>query len=103
MNPLISFANVTVFGALGPDGEEMKGVRVTLLGNPASAVLYSLLRGERRWKPVDRLTSAKVTENPDGSITVEGISQELVDIVGVDPAEAIVRWEVKPRGCTTCN
>lgn len=103
MMPLIPLADVTVFGALGPEGEEFKNVRVTMIGNPTSAVFFIRLIGENRWNQVDRLTDAKYTENADGTITLEGVSQELVDIVGVAPEDAIVRWEVRPQECLNCN
>jgi hypothetical protein len=52
MMPLIPLADVTVFGALGPEGEEFKNVRVTMIGNPTSAVFSSASSGRTagiRW------------------------------------------------------
>lgn len=103
MRPLIPLADVTVFGALDPDGEVHHRCRVTSIGKPASAVLYARMLGEDRWKAIDRLTEAAVTERPDGSIVFEGISQELVNVVGVPASNATVRWEVRPLGCRNCN
>jgi hypothetical protein len=96
-------ADVTVFGGLDSEGEVYRKCRVTMNGRPADAVLYSRLLTEQKFVPVDRLTGATVTENTDGSVTIQGVSQELVEIVGVDPENAMTRWEIVPQGCTTCR
>ena len=102
MKPLIQ-CDVAMFGAFDPDGEEYKKCRLSMLGTPTNAVLYSRgIEGER-WTPVDRLTNASITDNPDGTMTIVGISDELVNVVGVAPTEATVRWEVTPRGCHDCG
>lgn len=103
MKPLVA-CDVVMFGSLDPDGEEFKRCRLTMLGTPTNAVLYthSDLDGER-WLPVDRLTNAKITDGPDGTFTLEGVSDELVNIVGVPVGEAVVKWIVTPRGCRDCG
>jgi hypothetical protein len=103
MKPLIPSADVTVYGALDPEGEVFRKCRLGILGKPANAVLYSRLIGERRWQQVDKLTGASVVEHPDGSITIEGTSQELVSVVKVPVDQARVRWEVVPVGCKNCH
>lgn len=102
MRPLIPFAEVTMFGALDPDGEVYKKCRITLLGAPTDAVLYSADVGTGQWRIVDQISQGTLTEHPDGSFTLEGASQELVNIVGVPPEEATVRWEIRPIGCSNC-
>lgn len=103
MRPVIPLADVTMYGALDPEGEVYPKCRITLNGSPADAVLYSKLMGAQRWKPVDRLTAATVTEHGDGTLTIVGTSQELIELVGVAPSNATVRWEVRPRGCQNCH
>jgi hypothetical protein len=103
MKPTIPLADVTMFGALDPEGEVYRKCRIGILGKPANAVLYSRLMGERRWKAVDKLSAASVIEHPDGTLTIEGVSSELVNVVGMRPDEAHVRWEVKPLRCSNCN
>lgn len=92
-----------MFGALDPDGEKYEKCRMTMLGTPANAVLYTRHKEERQWIVVDRLTGAKVIDNPDGTMTLSGISDELVHTVGMPPSDATVRWEVTPRGCADCG
>lgn len=101
--PFVPFADVTMFAALDPDGETYRKCRLTIVGKPADVVLYSLDVDGTRWRVVDRLTYASVDEHPDGTFTVIGISSELIDIVGVVPSEATVRWEVSPRRCSGCR
>jgi hypothetical protein len=103
MMPLIPLADVTVFGALGPEGEEFKNVRVTMIGNPTSAVFFIRLIGENRWNQVDRLTDAKYAENADDVDEFLGYTFEGDRPVGVAPEDAIVRWEVRPQECLNCN
>jgi hypothetical protein len=102
MRPTIALADVEMFGALATEGETYRKCRLSILGKPANVVLYSRLLGERRWKTVDTLLRADVTEHADGSYTMTGESQELVKVVGLDPKDAVVRWEVRPRGCSNC-
>ena len=92
-----------MYGGLDPEGESYKGCRITLVGKPANAVLYAKQFDQQRWGIIDRLTGASVTEQPDGTLLIEGRSEELINIVGVAPSEATVRWEVTPRGCRDCR
>lgn len=104
MNPVIPYADVSMFGAFDPDGEVYRDCRLTMNGKPADVVLYSLHTDpDHKWVAVDRLTNAKIIDNSDGSKTITGRSQELIDVVGTDPANAEVRWEVKPKGCIGCR
>lgn len=73
------------------------------MGRPATATLYGWVEEERMWRPIDQLTGAEITENLDGSITFVGVSQEMVEVVGMSSDDAVVRWEVSPRGCQTCH
>lgn len=101
--PVIRLADVTMYGALDPDGEVYTKCRLTILGKPANVVLYRRLAGTDDWKVVDQLSQAHVTENANGSLTITGISHTLVAEVGVQPSDATVRWEVQPKGCPTCH
>jgi hypothetical protein len=92
-----------MYGALDSEGETYHKCRLSILGKPAKVVLYSRLIGERRWKAIDHLSAAEVTEHPDGRLSIRGVSSELVNVVGLQPAEAWVRWEVTPTGCSNCN
>lgn len=104
MNPVIPFADVSMYGAFDPDGEVFRGCRVIMNGKPADVVLYTLHTDpDHKWVAVDRLTSAKVVDNADGSLTITGTSQELIQVVGTDPGNAEVRWEVVPKGCVNCG
>lgn len=104
MSPVIPFADVTMFGAFDPDGEVYRSCRLTMNGKPADVTLYTLRTDpDHKWVAVDRLINAKVTDNPDGSLTIVGTSQELIHVVGTDASNAEVRWEVKPKGCANCN
>lgn len=86
-----------MFGGLSPEGEEYKRARITLNGDPGDAVLYMFhTEPEPQWKPVDRITQTKITETNRG-MTITGTSDELIHVVGVEPSNAQVRWEVKPH------
>ena len=102
MRPVIPWCDVKMYGALFPEGEELTKCRLSMNGDPADVILYARNIEGQRWSPVDRLTQAKITEN-NGSLTIEGTSQELVDIVGMAPTDAQVRWEVTPKGCANCG
>lgn len=97
------FAEVTVFGGLEPDGEVHKRCRLTMIGNPTDAVLFVSDFERTRWRPVDRLTQATVTDHDDGTFAIEGISDELVNVVGMPPGNATARWEVRPKVCRDCR
>ena len=84
------------------EGEQYKNCRLTMVGKPACAVLYSREINGDRWRVVDRLTQAEVVEKPDGTMVITGISDELVGIVRVKRSEATVTWLVEPRGCSNC-
>ena len=92
-----------MYGALDQDGETYANCRLGILGKPASVVLYVWLPDEKRWRSADTLLRATVVEHPDGSMTMEGESQELVNVVGLPPEDARVRWEVEVIGCPDCN
>jgi hypothetical protein len=84
-----------MFGGLDPEGAEYKRARITLNGDPGDAVLYMFeTEPEPKWKPVDRITGTKITETNKG-MSITGTSRELIDTVGVDPADAQVRWEIQ--------
>ena len=102
MRPLIPFCDVTIHGAAWAEEEALTRCRVLISGTPANAVLFSAERGENAHKPVDRLTDAVVREVEDGFV-IEGISDELVFIVGVAPEDAAVRWDVKTTECLECG
>jgi hypothetical protein len=103
MKPSVPLCDVEMFGGLASEGEVFRKCRLSILGKPASVILYSKLLGQMKWKPVDTLRHATVTEHPDGSLTIEGESQELVNVVGLRPSESSVRWEVKVYECPNCS
>lgn len=99
---LSTVADVQVYGCLHFDeGEVLRKARVLLNGNPGSANLYIIV-GQRP-SFVDHLTETEAVDGPDGSIVVTGISQTLVDEVGVHPTDAKVKWVVHPKGCKSCG
>lgn len=59
-------------------------------------------RGVGRWAQVDRLTGADGGPQSDGSFRLTGTSEALVE-AGVPPVNAVVVWEIKPRGCKSCR
>ena len=100
--PLIPRAKVTI-----SDGQHVEDViqrgRLTLNGTPAVAVLFRPdPENKGSWAQVDRLTDAKVTENPDGRMSITGVSDELVNVKQVPATQAITTWEVEPIGCQHC-
>ncbi len=103
MRPTIPLADVEVFGGLAGEGEMFRKCRLGMNGKPASVVMYSKLIGDGKWKAVDTLRQADIVEHDDGSLTIKGESQELIQVVGLAPAESIVRWEVSPLGCRNCH
>jgi hypothetical protein len=102
MRPVIPLANVTVHGGLDPEGETYRKVRLTMIGNPACVVMYSNMLGDGKWEPVDRLTNATVAEG-DNRWTISGISDEMVERIGLSPDNAVVRWDVEVIGCLDCH
>lgn len=98
--PTIPFCNVTLDGgALGPDTYEK--ARISMNGD--CAVLYTWNVDDGRWRSADRLTEATFTENPNGTMTIAGLSETLLETVGVKRADASIRWIVEPLKCRNCN
>jgi hypothetical protein len=56
-----------------------------------------------RFRCIDTVGAATVTEPDDeGVFTVSGVSQQLVEEVGLPEADAVVTWEVTIKGCESC-
>lgn len=74
--------------------EDLKGARVTILGESGGAVVKiserDPRRDMRRYMSVDRLTQASFVENSD-SMTITGQSDHLGDVIGVDDPTITVR------------
>ena len=101
MQSQIGPVNVKVFSGLEPEGEEYNRCRITFLGSsPVTAKLWKMWDG--RWLDVDTLSQATVVEQGK-SMMISGTSKALTAEVGLDPANAQVRWEVEVLGCSNCN
>lgn len=119
MNPSYGPARVEISGGQY-DTDVIAMAKIDLLGESpqASAQLYifepkqeaefdekgKLITQERdsRFRPIDRLTQAKITGD-DRHFIIEGLSEQLMAEVGLDPTEALVRWDVIPKGCADCR
>lgn len=96
--PLI-LGSALIEGGLS-DGETVKRATITMNGDLAKLAHYE--PSKARNVELDRLTSIKVDEKPNGQIVITGVSQQLVHEVGLAPGEAKVTWRVTPAGCSTC-
>ena len=99
MNRIVG--KVKMYGALDPDGTVMRRCRIDMNGTPVNAILYEY--DGSRYVRIDRITGGVMTDLPDGSIELRGVSDELVGEVGVKPEDAVARWVVTPVGCATCR
>lgn len=73
---------------------------VTITGDVAKLSRYS--PDKARMVEVDVLRDAKIDERSDGTVIVEGVSDELKREVGLPDKDSHVRWVVTPRGCDQC-
>lgn len=106
MNPSYGPVEVKLFGTVYPDGETVPKGKITLLGESpfATARLYvwqQPTNGLGRFREFDTLTDATIKEGI-GMFTMTGISQQLVNDVGLTGDEARVTWEVFYEECSNC-
>ena len=98
---------VRIFGGVGPEGEKVSQCHIAFLGSSPNATVALSQRdvGKRRYRLYDRLTSSTVTEadtNDGIQISCVGVSQMMVEEVGMSQGDAGVRWEITPHGCVSC-
>lgn len=106
MNPSYGPVEVKLFGTVYPDGETVTKGKITLLGESplATARLYiwqQPTNGMGRFREFDTLTEAVIKEGI-GMFTITGISQQMVNDVGLANEEARVTWEVSYEECGNC-
>ena len=73
---------------------------VTVNGDTAKLSVYNEAKG--RYTQHDILTSVKV-EDRGRTVVLSGVSDTLVEEVGLKPADATVKWKVTVKGCATCG
>jgi len=98
--------DVALFGSIYPEGETITKAKITLLGGSpnATARLFIWIQptnGLGRFREFDTITQGEIREGSDG-FTITGISQQLIEDVGVAADNAKVTWEVTYKGCETC-
>lgn len=84
------------------DGEKMTGARVDGCGD--TVALWQFDNLAKRYARFDRLTDCEATYSKDGNhVTIKGVSDLMVEQIGLSREDAHVRWEIDMRGCQTCG
>lgn len=88
--------------ALALEDESDNGhYRLTFYGDN---LMITVKRPSGKYERVDRITDCTRTPTKSGEIAFEGLSEKLVDIVGVPRESARVSFKAKGQdGCTTCH
>lgn len=109
MNAQYGPCEVRIIGGLASEDEILPKAKLTFLGEPPNATvrLYQFVpttdHGSLgRFRVIDTIAAANVTSTDDNGFTVSGVSQQLVEEVGLAEADAVVTWEVVIKGCETC-
>ncbi len=89
---------VDIEGFTGPDS--FNRCLVTVNGDTAKLSVYNEAKG--RYTQHDILTSVKVDDR-GRTVVLSGVSDTLVEEVGLKPADATVKWKVTVKGCATCG
>lgn len=95
---------VTIHDGPNADIETLKRARLQILGESpeAAAVLSVWDQSAMRYRRVDRVTNARITESHQ-RVTVVGVSDFLVETVRLRPKDAEIRWELDLKECQTCG
>lgn len=108
MNSSYGPCEVRLFGSLYPEGETISKAKIDFLGESpnATARVYQWIPSDGpfpgRFRVFDTVAAATITNVTDQMFRVVGISQEMVDEVGLAPSDAEVTWEVTVFGCESC-
>lgn len=88
--------------ALALEDESDNGhYRLTFYGDN---LMITVKRSDGRYDRVDRITDCTRTPLKSGEVSFEGLSEKLVNIVGVPRETARVSFKAKGRdGCATCH
>ena len=109
MNAQYGPCEVRIIGGLNSEDETLPKAKVTFLGESPNAIvrLYQFVPSAEhgslgRFRVIDTIGAATVSDHDDDGFTVSGVSQQLVEEVGLADSDATVIWEVKIKGCETC-
>lgn len=109
MNAQYGPCEVRIIGGLQAEDEVLPKAKLTFLGEPPNAVvrLYQFIPSTEhgslgRFRVIDTIGAGAVSNLSDDGFTVTGVSQQLVEEVGLAEADATVTWEVIIKGCETC-
>jgi hypothetical protein len=109
MNAQYGPCEVRIIGGLQAEDETLPKAKITFLGESPNAIvrLYQFIPASEtsavgRFRCIDTIGAATVSDQGDDGFTVTGVSQQLVEEVGLSDADATVIWEVKIKGCETC-
>lgn len=108
MNSSYGPCEVRLYGSVYPEGEVIANGKIDFLGESpnATARLYQWIDGTGfmpgRFRVFDTIGAATVTNLTDDMFKIVGISQQMVEEVGLPEADATVTWEVLVQGCATC-
>lgn len=91
---------VKIFGGQHAEGEELRKVRITTLGDTVKLSSWFPERG--LFQEVDFLDNAVTTEK-GGKVIFKGTSRELTAEVGLPAGNAEVTWELKEQACRDCH
>jgi len=97
-SPVFS-GSVALYGTTFPEGEVLPKVQVTILGNEAKLLARNAER--MMYETVDRITDIDIIEDDD-LVTLTGISDQLVQEIGLTADQAEVKWVLTLKGCATC-
>lgn len=111
--PVYDLTSIQQFVDGAPFGDPLSPSRVTLLGSAPGMVTAKIYvpglideddtEGGWRWIEADTVTGATVTDNPRGGIVIEGVSQHMIEDVGLPLVDATVRFEVEVKECAGCR
>ena len=109
MNAQYGPCEVRIIGGLQAEDETLPKAKLTFLGESPNALvrLYQFIPATDtssvgRFRVIDTIGAATVTDLDDNGFTVTGVSQQLVEEVGLADKDATVIWEVRIKGCETC-
>jgi hypothetical protein len=108
MNSSYGPCEVHLFGSVYPEGEVIKKAKIDFLGESpnATARVYQWVDGSKmmpgRFRVFDTLGASTITSLSEDVFRVTGISQQMVEEVGLAEANAEVTWEVTVQGCESC-
>lgn len=106
MNSSYGPCTVVLNDSVFPNGETIDKAKITTLGEPPNMMvkLYQWERGQfgvHRFVEIDQMTNCTVQNTADGFI-ITGVSQQMVNEIGLDAADSLTTWIVDIKGCPTC-